>query len=74
MYTPKSLTDGLSSVASLLVTTDVLSLIASVLVTTDVLSSVASLLDDDWDWRCLKNCYWNGPFQYNVTGSTHYGR
>ena len=23
------------------------------------------------DWRCLKNCYWNGPFQYNVAGPTH---
>ena len=28
----------------------------------------------DRDWRCLKNCYWNGPFQYNVAGPTHYGR
>ena len=25
-------------------------------------------------WRCLKNCYWNGPFQYNVAGPTYYGR
>ena len=26
------------------------------------------------DWRCLKNCYWNGSFQYNVAGPTYYGR
>ena len=21
-----------------------------------------------------RNCYWNGPFQYNVAGLTYYGR
>lgn len=27
-----------------------------------------------WDWRCLKSCCSNSPFQYNVARPTHHGR